>query len=192
MNKTETLTRWIQRGSQRSAIARALRKPMTTSEICAAARQDNPRIQLRDVWHVMQEMKQRHLVQCPNPRHVTGKLYVLTPLGARIVRQAFAVRIDSDTQSLNWRKYARIARAKTRRLVLIELAHRSARGPVSATTVRKSLRDEHPIGLNPTIRALKELCALGAAKAQPSETLPDHRTYRLTPFGQRLVAQLSR
>jgi DNA-binding HxlR family transcriptional regulator len=46
--------------------------------------------------------------------------------------------------------------------------------------------------LNPTIRALKELCALGAAKAQPSETLPDHRTYRLTPFGQRLVAQLSR
>jgi hypothetical protein len=189
MDKWEKLIRWIQRGSQRSAVAKVLRKPMTTSEICTAAHQENPRIQLRDVWHIIREMKQRHLVQCLNPHHVTGKLYVLTPLGARIVRYAFGVRIPSETQNLNWRKYAQIVRAKTRRLVLLELASLAA--PAGATAVKRSLKDKHPIGLNPTIRALKELCALGAAKAVPSETMPDHRNYRLTPFGQRLVAQLS-
>lgn len=192
MDKMDKLTRWIQRGSQRSAIAKVLRKPMTTSEICTAAHQENPQIQLRDVWHIIQDLKQRQLAQCLNPRHVTGKLYVLTPLGTQVVRHAFGVRFTSGTRNLNWRKYAQIVRAKTRRLVLLELASRTTTTPISATAVKRRLKDKHPIGLNPTIRALKELCALGAAKAVPSETLPEVRNYRLTPFGHRLVAQLAR
>ena len=130
MDKMETLTRWIQRGSQRSAIAKVLRKPMTTSEICTAAHQENPKIQLRDIWHVIRDFQQRKLVQCLNPRHVTGKLYVLTPLGTRVVRNAFGIRSVTGSKDLNWRKYAQIARAKTRRLVLLELTSLSKSGTV--------------------------------------------------------------
>ncbi|HEV2354367.1 MAG TPA: hypothetical protein VGR89_08995, partial [Puia sp.] len=72
-------TAWLERGSQRAAVARVLRKPMTGTEICAAARAFNSHIQLRDVWHLLRQMKRHALVQCFNPRLVTGRLYLLTP-----------------------------------------------------------------------------------------------------------------
>src|SRR5262245_25844690 len=72
---------WLKRGRQRAAVAQALRKPMTSTEICAAARALNPRIQLRDVWHLLRQMQQRGLVHCMNQRLITGRLYALTERG---------------------------------------------------------------------------------------------------------------
>lgn len=192
MERRQSLIRWIGRGRQRSAIARVLSKPMTTTEICQAARALNPRIQLRDIWHVMQEMRQRRLVVCLNPGHVTGKLYDLTENGRQAVMEAFAVEIPAISQPLNWRKYALVARAKTRRSVLLELVMLGPRGPVTATALRKSLRGKHSIGLNPTLRALKELADLGFAACEVGKGRSPKRLYTATKAGRNAVLVLSK
>jgi hypothetical protein len=192
MSRENGNANWIKRGRQRSAVFQVLRKPLTTSEICQAANAINPHIQLRDVWFIMEQFKDRGLAVCLNPKHVTGKLYGLTDKGRRVALKCYGLLVPRIPTDIDWRRYAKVARAKVRRLVLQELASLSAKISVSATAVKRSLKDKHPIGLNPTIRALKELCALGAAKAVTSEKSPDHQHYRLTPFGRKLVTQLSR
>jgi hypothetical protein len=60
---------------------------------------------------------------------------------------------------------------------------------VSATEVRKTLRETYPVGLNPVIRALKELRTLGLVMV--ADTKNGHRNaYRLTPTGRSIVTQL--
>jgi len=78
---------------------------MTTTEICAAARAFAPRIQLRDVWFVLRQMQQRNLARCLNPRHVTGKLCVLTIRGRRVIHEAFGLNVPAEAKGLDWRRY---------------------------------------------------------------------------------------
>ena len=166
MSRENGNAEWIKRGRQRSAVAQVLRKPMTATEICTAARSLSPRIQLRDIWLILQEMRERGLGICLNPRHVTGKLYALTGRGRRVLKQAFGIEVPRMPHGTDWRKYARVARAKVRRLVLLEVARLTVSKPVTATEVKRALRDKHPLGLNPTIRALKELERMGLIKWQ--------------------------
>jgi len=68
---------WLKRGTQRTAVARVLRKPMTASEICAAAREFAPRLQLRDVWFLMRQMAERGLARPLN--RVAGRIALPAP-----------------------------------------------------------------------------------------------------------------
>ena len=86
--------KWLKRGRQRAAVARVLRKPMTATEICAAARAFAGHVQLRDVWFLMRQFQERGLVVCVNPRLVTGRLYSLTEDRAKVpLRMAFGIRM---------------------------------------------------------------------------------------------------
>jgi DNA-binding PadR family transcriptional regulator len=191
MSRQKDYTQWLKRGRQRAAVAQVLRKPLTTSEICQAAREYAPRLQLRDVWHLMQELQDRGLVTCLNPRHVTGKLYMLTPTGKWAVERAFEIKISSLPKNIDWRKYAQVARAKTRRLVLLELAHMPEAISKTASNIRKSLKSKHPLGLNPTIRALKDLQKLGLVKSAPYGDQDRRRVYRLTFAGNTISDLIS-
>jgi len=62
MSITRNDVPWLQRGTQRAAVAQALREPRTGTEICAATRELSPRIQLRDVWHLLRQMQERCIV----------------------------------------------------------------------------------------------------------------------------------
>jgi hypothetical protein len=66
-------------------------------------------------------------------------------------------------------------------------ASSSGTGPAG---IRKHLRDNHAVGLNPVIRAIKELVRLGLV--QPSGVTPERacKLYRLTPMGRRILNQL--
>lgn len=163
---------------------------MTTSEICQAARVFSQQIQLRDIWLILKEMAARRLVVCLNPRHVTGKLYALTDEGRRVLKQAFGIQVSRTPTNIDWRKYARVVRAKVRRLVLLEVARLSSSRPVTATEVKRSLRDKHPVGLNPTIRALKELELTNLVKTSCRKGMNVRHNYGLTPGGDRLAQQI--
>jgi hypothetical protein len=97
---------WLQRGKQRAAIARVLRKPMTATEICAAARKYTPQIQLRDVWFLMRQFEKRNLAGCLNPQQVTGKLYILTEIGRKVAHKVFGISISNPPENIDWRKYS--------------------------------------------------------------------------------------
>lgn len=185
---------WLKRGRQRAAVARVLRKPMTGTEICVAARAINPHIQLRDVWHLLRQMQERELVHCFNPRLVTGRLYALTPRGRDAVHEAFGISVTIPPSPIDWRKYSWVMRAKIRRLTLIGLGQLEAKtgAPQTATAIRKHLRTEHAVGLNPVIRALKDLLRLGLV--QPAGTTDERacKLYRLTALGHRILDQLNR
>ena len=185
---------WLKRGTQRQAVAQALRKPMTGKEICVTARVQSPRLQLRDVWHLLQEMQTRGLVACHNPRLVTGRLYELTARGRAAVAHAFDIQIPAPPANADWRKYSWVVRAKVRRSTLLGLAALQARTRESqtATAIRKHLRTEHPVGLNPVVRALKELFRLGLVREAGLTAKRCCKLYQLTPAGRRIAEQLQR
>jgi len=164
---------------------------MTTTEICAAARASAPRIQLRDVWFVLRQMQQRNLARCLNPRHVTGKLYVLTLRGRRVVQEAFGLEVPAEAKGLDWRKYACVARAKVRRAVLLALAEMPSEALRMASAIRKRLRDQHGLGLNATLRALKDLEKMGLVQSEPVSDGERRRAYYLTNSGVAIAQRLS-
>ena len=192
MSLTRNDVPWLKRGRQRAAVAQALRKPMTGTEICAVARTFNSRIQLRDVWHLLRQMQEREMVYCLNPRLVTGRLYALTERGRDEVHAAFGVVIAVPPAIIDWRKYSWVVRAKIRRLVLAALEELEVKthAAQTATAIRRHLRTEHAIGLNPVIRAIKELLRLGLV--QPAGVTPERacKLYRLTPMGRRILRQI--
>ncbi|MBM3793890.1 MAG: hypothetical protein FJW31_07430 [Acidobacteria bacterium] len=194
METVVTLEQWLRRGTQRAAVLQALRKPMPASEVCRAARHINPHLQLRDLWLVLPPLKERGLVVCLTPRQANGKLYALTPMGRRLVHQAFAVEPPAVPRLVNWRDYSWVVRAKTRRLTLDGLARLSEKTshPQTASAVRRFLRAEHSVGLNPVLRSLKELLGRGLVRVAGTTEEQARRLYQLTLAGERIVTQLRR
>jgi DNA-binding PadR family transcriptional regulator len=183
-------TAWLQRGSQRAAVARVLRKPMTGTEICAAARVFNSHIQLRDVWHLLRQMERRGLVQCYNPRLVTGRLYLLTPKGRATVQKAFAILMPRPPADIDWWKYSWVIRAKIRRLTLSGLGQLETKAPRTATEIRRHIRDEYSAGLNPVLRAVRELADKDLIACVGVTPVRACKLYRLTPTGRSILQQL--
>ncbi|MBE0542236.1 MAG: hypothetical protein IH623_12685 [Verrucomicrobia bacterium] len=167
---------------------------MTGTEICTTARAINPHIQLRDVWHLLQQMQERELVYCINPRLVTGRLYTLTERGRDEVHAAFGIVVPNPPANLDWRKYSWVVRARIRRLTLTAVGHLEARNhaPQTATAIRKHLRTDHAVGLNPVIRAVKELVKLGLVQPAGVTEARACKLYRLTGMGRRILDQLNR
>lgn len=194
METVVTLEKWLRRGTQRAAVLQALRKPMPASELCRAARRINPHLQLRDLWLVLPQLMGRGLVVCLTPRQANGKLYALTPTGRRLAQDAFAVEHPTFPTSVNWRDYSWVVRAKTRRMTLDGLARLMDKNGQSqtASAVRRFLRAEHPVGLNPVLRSLKELLGLGLVRVTGTTEEQPRRLYQLTPAGERIVTQLRR
>jgi len=193
MSLTDNNKAWILRGRQRAAVARVLRKPMTGAEICAEARKFNPKVQLRDVWFLLVQMQRRGLVICLNPNQVTGRLYCLTDAGHTAVTSAFSVTLPGIAADVDWKKYSFVIRAKVRRLVLTTLAmledHTGL--PQTATMIRKRLRDEHAVGLNPVIRAINDLMKAGLIRQVGVTKERACKLYRVTPAGRRILTQLN-
>lgn len=185
-------TEWIRRGSQRSAVARVLRKPMTATEICSAARQITPRIQLRDVWFLLRQFQERGLVTSPNPRVTNGRLHELTLRGVDAVREAFGMIVAPPPSLVDWRKYAQVVRARIRRMTLIQLESLDTRNETGQTAmaIRRQLRTHYPVGLNPILRAMKDLLRLSLVKEVGVTPLRSCRLYQLTPAGRRVAEQL--
>ena len=193
MENVVTLEKWLRRGSQRAAALQALRKPMPASELHREAQRINPHIQLRDLWLILPQLVEHRLVICLTPQQANGKLYALTPLGRSLTEQAFGLRPPAPDDGVDWRRYSWVVCARVRRLTLDGLARvteRDGQGH-TATEVRKFLRDEFPVGLNPVIRSLKALTVKGLVRL--AGRTADHRQcYALTPAGKRLHAQLRR
>lgn len=134
------------------------------------------------------------MIYCINPRLVTGRLFALTERGRDEVHAAFGIIVGIPSVDLDWRKYSWVVRAKIRRLTLATLGQLESKTNASqtATVIRKSLCAEHAVGLNPIIRALKDLVKLGLIKPGGVTDECACKLYRLTPMGRRILAQLQR
>lgn len=185
---------WLRRGKQRAAVARVLRKPMTAVEICDAARFWAPRLQLRDVWFLMRQMAQRGLALPLNERSNNGRLYALTGLGRRAVASAFDVPIPPITCDVDWKLYSWVVRARIRKRVLLGLSRMEMRNSEgeTASSIRRYICHDYPVGLNPVIRALRELAGRHLIACVGVTPLRSCKLYRLTPLGSSIIGQLQR
>lgn len=183
---------WIKRGRQKSAVAQALCRPMTPSEIWRAARSQNRHIQLRDVWFILQQGTRRGLMRRLGRREVTGKVYYWTDHGRAVLETAFGITLAPAPVGMVWSKYSLVMRSKMRRLVLLELTQMRLIGGRTKTAagVRQSLKETHPVSLNSVIRALKELRSSKLVAARTKAKKRGQKSYRLTGSGQRIATML--
>src|SRR3989442_9724053 len=110
--------RWAKRGRQRRAVVQVLRKPMTGSQICKAARAIAPLVQLRDVWWLCRELEGHGLVVGLNSHRVTGRVYFLTERGRAVVRRVFGQEVKPVPDRMDWKRYGWLVRGRIRRQVL--------------------------------------------------------------------------
>jgi len=149
---------------------------MTPSEIWRAAQVIAPRIQLRDVWLILRQMEQHHLLTCFNPKELTAKVYFWTDS-----RVTFLSERD-------WRNYAYVIRAKIRRYVLLQLADR---GDQAASHIRYWVNQRHPVSLNAVIRALRDLHLRKLVRVSGEGEKRRQKVYQLTAAGRRIAEFLA-
>ena len=178
------------RGRQKRAILQVLHHPMTGKQVCLEARRIDPHILLQDVWYVMHQFQNRGLCTCLTPGQVTGKLYCLTELGRKVVAHAFKLKIPAPPDNVPWKKYSLVVRAKTRRVLVLELGKFPNPDEATATRIRKRLAQNYPIGLNPVMRSLKELTKMGVVECTGVTKKQQRRIYKLTRDGERIREQL--
>lgn len=161
---------------------------MTASEIWQAARLLNPHIQLRDVWFILGQLQERNLVTCLTPKLVTGKVHCLTDLGRKVVAQCLSVPPALPVPSIRWKHYGYVVRGQMRKRVLLEFLRHEVGAAITASALRRRMLDSHPAGLNPTLRALKELTALDLVRLQEAPDGKPSKGYAITPHGHHLVS----
>ena len=190
MTTVKQLAQWLNRGRQKKAVGLVLRLPMTESQIVTAAKAHAPKIQLRDVWYILGQMQDRHLVRCLNPQDRNGKCYCYTALGGEVARHAFVLEAGDAARNLNWSAYGKVVRAKTRQRVLLAIASSLENRPKTAKNRRKKLCERSPLGRNGLLRALHELERQGAIVSgiDPSS---NRKIYRTTIRGQRIIQMLT-
>jgi hypothetical protein len=185
---------WLRRGRQRRAVAQAITKPITETQILERARSWAPRIQLRDVWYLLRQLREKKFAYCLTPRLTTGKLYFLTNQGRAAVTATFGQAVSELPHGIDWNRYALVVRARTRREVLEEVARRHALGKEgrTASEIRRQLLDRHPVGLNPTLRAIAVLAKLRLTRPIDRADTGRSKLYVLTAMGRRIVEELRR
>jgi DNA-binding PadR family transcriptional regulator len=193
MTQTENLEKWLKAGCQRQAVAQVLTKPMIPSEIFAAAKQHAPRIQLRDVWFILNQMESKGLVSCLNPDVVTGKLFYWTESGNQTAAKAFSVTFPPLPSDVAWNLYSWVIRGSTRRKILIELAKAELDKPTGLTPSnikRRFKTGTQPIWKNQILITLGEMNCTGLVIAEFRGRKKYQRRYRLTGHGKRCTKMI--
>lgn len=193
MNLDETI-RWLKYGRQKRLIVQVLRKPMTAKEIMTAARQVNPRLQLRDLWFLLPQLIRRNVVQCLTPDELNSKLYCLTDFGRFAAEMGFGIVVEGTVEGIDWHKYSWVVRGRRRPFVLEELG-RHRLGEEKAKTisrVRKHLNETVPMGIKSVRNVVLELQRARLVRCVGQIFTTQQKLYRITAEGERLLTQMRR
>ena len=176
---------WIKRGCQRRAVVAVLKRPMTASQILREAKGIAPRIQLRDLWLILTEMRRRDLVACLNPEIGNGKVFSPTPLLRKGLknREARILR-DPDTYAWFYRGALRVAMCRT----ILGAQCRFPKG-MTPSEIRKVGYQIRNTSKNAVLRGLGELRRKKLIVGELDGRRSSIRRYRLTDKGGRLLRE---
>ena len=177
---------WIKAGCQRAAVVQALYKPQIASDILRKALPLAPRLLLRDVWFVLNELQGKSLAYRLTPRLVTGTVYFLTEKGRASVAKGFGKEMEKPDGEVDWQHYALVARATTRRALLLALLN-----VMSANDLRKS-GPGSPVNTDMALKALREMAELRLVSFTPDSENKNRKLYVLTRMGLRIARELQR
>ncbi|MEI8348709.1 MAG: hypothetical protein WCI77_01010 [Candidatus Omnitrophota bacterium] len=75
---------WILGGSRRTAILRALEKPMAPCQVHKKSKDYSPKISLNHTSDTLRAFQKQGIAICINPQNKRGRIYQLTQAGEEI------------------------------------------------------------------------------------------------------------
>lgn len=166
------------RGKQRMAVYTALKKPASGRQIMEKVRLAAPSMTYQDLRHILRDFEKRGIAVCLNPQCQTGRLYVLSS-------NLDNVMIPRDQLEL----CAKVGRARTRLAVLEEVAKDRLyeKHPLTATELKKRLRERYPLSLNHVIAAMKFLSEHHLVESAGHTDKRELKIYRITDLGKTIL-----
>lgn len=170
------------RGKQRVAVYHALKTPSTGRSILAQAKQAAPSMTYQDLRHILRSFQRNGIAVCLNPDNTTGRFYVLSEYRTVLPEVIEHIKLC-----------AKICRAKTRLAVLKEAAMERyfEPHPLTATQIKKYLRETYPLGLNHVIAALKFLKEHRLVEVAGYTDKRELKIYRITDLGKTILTHVT-
>ena len=161
-------------GKQRTAVYTALEKPASGRQILEKVRRGISSMTYQDLRHILRDFEKRGIAVCLNPEDQTGRIYVLASAANETL-------ISGDQLNL----CAQVGRAKTRLAVLEEVSRNrlSMQNPLTATEIKRQLRERYPLGLNHVTAALKFLREHRLVETAGHTDKRQMNIYRITDLG---------
>lgn len=169
------------RGKQRTAVYNALGTPSSGRQILEKARLTAPSMTYQDLRHILRNFEKHGIALCLNPLNRTGRYYVLA-------RAQTETMIPHDRLEL----CKLVGRAKTRLTVLKEVARHRPHGdaPLTASEIKRQLRDRSPLGLNHALSALKFLTEHRLIEIVGHTDQRNMKIYAATDLGKTILTHL--
>lgn len=166
------------RGKQREAVYAALKHPVTGRQLLEEARKIAPSMTYQDLRHILRDFQKKGLVICLNPEYQTGRFYAWATFEGKISQTSRQISLCSQ-----------ISRAKTRLAVLKEVAKERFfdPAPLTATQIKKLMRESYPLGLNHVLAALKFLEENGLVETVGRTDKRELKIYRITDYGRTIL-----
>ncbi len=175
MESINTPNGLVIRGKQRIAVYNALIHPISGNQILEKCREYAPSMTYQDLRHILRDFQKLGIATCLNPDNQTGRLYVLTS-----TQHTFEITNEHIELC------AQLSRAKTRLAILREVARERFGNtkPLTATQIKKHLRESYPLGLNHVLAALKFLETKLLIETVDYTTKRDLKIYQITTLGR--------
>ncbi len=170
----------IIRGKQRVAVYEALDKPRNGKEILALSGAEAPSMTYQDLRHILRDFQSKGIAECLNPDCQTGRLYV---------QAGKASSFSEHIVQLS----AKVRRASIRQAVLAEIGRDalSDSKPLTATQIKKRLRESYPLGLNHVLAAIKFLEDEKLVEIIGYTDIRDSKIYGLSSLGSEVIKAMN-
>ena len=159
-----------------------LKQPVTGKRILEAARQVAPSMSYQDLRHILRNFQEEGIITCLNPECQTGRFYV---------RVNYVGTISQTSNEMEL--CAKVGRAKTRLAVLKEVAKDRffESHPLTATQIKKYMRETYPLGLNHVSAALKFLEKHQLVEISGYTNKRDLKIFRITNRGKTILTHMT-
>ena len=170
----------IIRGKQRVAVYEALNRPLNGKEILSLARAEAPSMTYQDLRHILRDFQSKGIAECLNSECQTGRLYV---------RAGMSSSFSEGIIQLS----AKVRRASIRQAVLAEIGREalSDSKPLTATQIKKRLREAYPLGLNHVLATIKFLEGEKLIEVIGHTDLRGSKIYGLSAVGLELMKTMN-
>ncbi len=169
------------RGKQRTAVYNALEMPISGRQILEKVRLTAPSMTYQDLRHILRNFEKHGIAVCLNPLNRTGRYYVRASALTETL-------IPHDQLQL----CALVGRAKTRLTLLKEIARQQPHSdtPLTASEIKRQLRDRSPLSLNHVLSALKFLTEHHLVEIVGQTNQRNMKIYGITNLGITILSHL--
>lgn len=174
------------RGERKRAVFLTLALPRTPKQVLDQVSQQFPKMTLFDLRRILRDFEKKHLIRALTPSRTNGCVYIRDDLSANLPFPIEAIEL-----------YSKIVRASIRQKILLTVVRyapvfRHPEKPLTATQVRKELRDSYPMCLSHVAGALNFLHQHQLVEVIDYTEKRDLKIYGATELGKQFCQLLDR